>query len=57
VPTRLHAGEGQLDNVLNMLAGHGARWVMRSTARRMEPCGMARQGGQRSERVEFNGAR
>jgi hypothetical protein len=46
VPTWLHAGEGQLGDSLNALASHGARRAMRCTARCLEPCSLAQQGGQ-----------
>jgi hypothetical protein len=42
-------GRRQLGDDLNVFAGHGARRAMRITARCLEPCGLARQGGQRSD--------
>jgi hypothetical protein len=41
-------GRRQLGDGLNMLAGRGARRATRSTARRLELCGLAQQGGQHS---------
>jgi hypothetical protein len=57
VPTWLHSVEWQLGDDLNVLADRSARRATRSTAQRLEPCGLARQGRQRSKHTELSGAR